>query len=666
MRKKKKRLHPFFKIVLSILLILSIFLSYSIIHLNVLTTKYLVLILGVIILLFGTCTFLTVKRKNKVIGFSLSTVLIITFSVLNFYLNKTNDFLGSLDIDYKTYNYSVVVLKTSNYKKLKDLNGKTIGYYDDGSEESQESLAKISKNIELEPISYEDTHELAKSLLDEEEEAILIENSYLDILNENIIAGTEPFKDKIKKIYSFTVVTKTSDISKDINVTEKPFNVYLSGIDTYGEISSVSRSDVNMIATVNPETRQILLTSIPRDYYVRLHGKSGYRDKLTHAGLYGTDMSIQTIEDLLDIEINYYVKVNFSSVIDIVNAIGGVEVYSDYSFTSIDNYKYTKGYNEVNGEEALSFARERKAFALGDRQRIKNQQALLTAIFEKCTSKSIITKYTKLLDSLSGSFVTNMKMSRFTSLIKMQLAENYSWNLVTNSLTGTDASNYTYSAPSQKAYVMEPIEENVEYASDLIQKVLAGESLQQESVNDNAPTSSGTKVTTTTTIEDDSTVDKDEAKENNDTASTSTSSTTTQLGLKTKLVRSSVEFTEGEEYIYYGYTATYDDEKIASTDLEEKFSINGQSFDNYYDLISYVSKLASGNYTIIYTIKYQQETNILNQIVTIVPDTTTDTDLSTDEEDTITNENANTTNNNTSTNENSDSNDKISNKKEDR
>lgn len=658
MNKKKKRLHPFFKIVLSILLILSIFLSYSIIHLNILTTKYLLLILSIIILLFSTCTFLTIKNKNKIIGFSLSTILILIFSILNFYLNKTNDFLGSLDIDYKTYNYSVVVLKNSNYKKLKDINDKTIGYYEDGSEESRESLNTISEKIELEPISYEDTHELAESLLDKEEEAILIENSYLDILNENIIDGTEPFKEKIKKIYSFTVVTKTSDISKDINVTEKPFNIYLSGIDTYGEISSVSRSDVNMVATVNPETNQILLTSIPRDYYVQLHGKSGYHDKLTHAGLYGTDMSIQTIEDLLNIEINYYIKVNFSSVIDIVNAIGGVEVYSDYSFTSIDNHEYTKGYNKVNGEEALSFARERKAFALGDRQRIKNQQALLTAIFEKCTSKSIITKYTKLLDSLSGSFVTNMKMSRFTSLIKMQLAKNYSWNLVTNSLTGTDESKYTYSAPSQKAYVMEPIEENVEYASDLIQKVLNGETLQQEIVNDNAPTSSGTKTTTTT---------KDNSKNNTkedgvSTSNTNNSSSITKDGLKTKLVRSNVEFTEGEEYIYYGYTATYDNEEISNDDLEEKFSINNKSFDNYYDLISYVSKLESGNYTIIYTIKYQKETSILNQTVTINPDTSINSDLNTDKKDSASSTNAD----NSNITDDDAIEDNITNKKEDR
>ena len=399
-----------------------------------------------------------IKGKKKKIGSFLSIIVILIFSLLDFYLAKTTGLMSNLNLNYKTYNYSVIVLKSSHYKKLKDITGKELGYYDDSSDITKEALNKVMTKEELTAKDYNDTEKLANALMDKKVDAVLIEDSYLDILNENITIEGKSFKDYIRKIYKFVLVKKTSDISKDTNVTKTPFNVYVSGIDTYGEISSVSRSDVNMVVTVNPETQQILLTSIPRDYYVKLHGKSGYRDKLTHAGLYGVDMSIQTIEDLLDIDINYYVKVNFSSVVDIVNAIGGVNVYSDYTFTSIDNYHYTKGYNAVNGEEALSFARERKAFAAGDRQRVKDQQALLKAIFDKCTSKAIITKYSKLLDSMKNSFVTNMKMSRLTSLVKMQLTKNYDWNIVTNSLNGSDSKNYTYSAPSSLAYVMEPTE----------------------------------------------------------------------------------------------------------------------------------------------------------------------------------------------------------------
>ena len=174
-----------------------------------------------------------------------------------------------------------------------------------------------------------------------------------------------------------SIKTKSKSIAKKVKVTKESFNIFISGIDTYGKISSVSRSDVNMVVTVNPKTKQILMTSIPRDYYVTLHGVKGYKDKLTHASLLGIENSVMTVEDLLDIDINYYIKVNFSSVINVVDSLGGVDVYSEYDFTSIDGYHYSKGYNKVNGEEALSFVRERKAFASGDNQRIKKQNKSL-------------------------------------------------------------------------------------------------------------------------------------------------------------------------------------------------------------------------------------------------------------------------------------------------
>lgn len=634
--RKKKKVPVLYKICSFLLIFVSLFLMGSIAYLNVLNFVLLGLVIIIISSITFFCVLLMLRSRKKKTGFVFSFLLILVFALLSFYINKTTGLLNNLDLDYKTYNYSVVVLKDSSYKKVKDINEKKLGYFDDGSVESEKAIEKVLGKVELEKDSYEDTHTLAKALLEGTEDAILIEDSYLDILSESesFNENGDTFVDKIRKIYSFVIVTKTSDISKDINVTKEPFNIYISGIDTYGEISSVSRSDVNMVVSVNPETRQILLTSIPRDYYVQLHGKSGYRDKLTHAGLYGTDMSIQTIEDLLDIEINYYVKVNFSSVINIVNAIGGVTVYSDYTFTSIDNYHYTKGYNEVNGEEALSFARERKAFAIGDRQRVKNQQALLRAIFDKCTSKSIITTYSKLLDSMSGSFVTNMKMSRLTALIKMQISKNYSWNIVTNSLEGTDASNYTYSAPSQKAYVMEPVEESVLYGSELINKVIDGEILDEETMEEvsnqvHTVTKGGT-----------STNNSSNQSGTSSSNSSNQSSNTTETGLKAKLVKSSVTFTEGDDYVYHGYSATYDGKDITKdSNLIEKFSINGKSFDDWHELVLYVSRLESGNYSIIYTIQYQGESVILNQTVTINPlssntDNDDDTKLDIDEENT--------------------------------
>lgn len=633
--KKKKKVSFIYKIISFLLLIVTLFFLGNLIFLNVLSNTYLVIIIGIVLILNGFLSMMMIKGKKKKIGSFLSIIVILIFSLLDFYLAKTTGLMSNLNLNYKTYNYSVIVLKSSHYKKLKDITGKELGYYDDSSDITKEALNKVMTKEELTAKDYNDTEKLANALMDKKVDAVLIEDSYLDILNENITIEGKSFKDYIRKIYKFVLVKKTSDIAKDTNVTKTPFNVYVSGIDTYGEISSVSRSDVNMVITVNPETQQILLTSIPRDYYVKLHGKSGYRDKLTHAGLYGVDMSIQTIEDLLDIDINYYVKVNFSSVVDIVNAIGGVNVYSDYTFTSIDNYHYTKGYNAVNGEEALSFARERKAFAAGDRQRVKDQQALLKAIFDKCTSKAIITKYSKLLDSMKNSFVTNMKMSRLTSLVKMQLSKNYEWNIVTNSLNGSDSKNYTYSAPSSLAYVMEPTEESVSYSHELIQRVLDGEKLDKETVD--ADASQANKVTHGSSS----------ATNSNSSSSSSSSSKTDssnhQEGLKLKLGKTEVTYNKNtsSSFVYYGYTLTYNGSNVPTNSAKETFTINGRSYHDYKDLVSYVSSLDNGTYSITYEIVYQgyvakeiQKVIITGQSINDNSSTKPSTDKPNDKEDT--------------------------------
>ena len=578
---KKKKVPFIYKLISIILGIISILLILSIIKLNVLNIPLLLLVISIILIFVYIGIFLLLKSKIKKTGFSISLILILVFSIITFYISKTTGLLNNLNLSYKTYNYSVIVLKSNNYNKLNDIKDLDVGYYNDGSIENTKALNKVLKKVDVDSLGYEDTTSLANSLLNKEIDAMLIENSFLEILELNL--GLNEYVDDI---YNFTVITNTSDISKDIDVIKEPFNIYLSGIDTFGEISSVSRSDVNMVVSINPSTRKILLTSIPRDYYVKLHGKSGYKDKLTHASLYGTDMSIKTIEDLLDIEINYYVKVNFSSVIDIVDALGGIEVYSDYDFTSRDEYRYKEGYNKVNGEEALSFARERKAFLAGDRQRVKNQQAVFEAIVNKCMSKKIITKYSKLLDTLHGSFITNMPTARITSLIRFQISKNYSWDIASNSLEGSDSSNYTYSAPNQKAYVMLPDEESVMNAKKLINEV---------SSNDNKSI----------------TVDKtDDNKEDVLVADNK---------FKVKLVRSSVTLTKGEEYIYHGITATYGGKDITgSNDIIINFNINNKEFDDYRELVRYVTyNLECGNYVITYNISYKGSAKTLKQNVTI-------------------------------------------------
>ena len=273
------------------------------------------------------------------------------------------------------------------------------------------------------------------------------------------------FKESTKVLYTISIKTKAEDISKAVKVTEQPFNIFVSGIDTTGKISNVSRSDVNMIVSVNPNTNKILLTSIPRDYYVQLHGTTGLKDKLTHAGIYGVNKSITTLEDLFKIDINYYVRVNFTTLTKLVDNIGGIDVYSDVYVR--------KGNNHFNGRQALAFSRERYAYQEGDRHRVKNQQDVFTAIFKKISSsQTLISKYDSILGTLDQSFQTNMSQRDIKKLVKRQLDKMPSWTIENQSVNGTDSSAETYSYAGQKLYVMIPDIKTVETASARIDAFL--------------------------------------------------------------------------------------------------------------------------------------------------------------------------------------------------
>lgn len=255
------------------------------------------------------------------------------------------------------------------------------------------------------------------------------------------------------------------------NIKSGKFNVYISGIDTSGNISNVSRSDANILMSINTNTHEALLTSIPRDYYVTLHSY-GAKDKLTHSGIYGVNETVKTAEDLLDTDINYYVRVNFTTVIKLVDKLGGIDVYSDYNF-SRDGYNFKKGYNHINGDAALVFSRERYSFASGDNQRVKNQQHVIEAIMKKVlNSTTLLTKYTDILDSLKGSFQTNIEQDDISKLVKDQINNMSSWTIKSNSLTGTGASSSTYSMGSTKLYVMVPNSTSVTSAKEKIDEVL--------------------------------------------------------------------------------------------------------------------------------------------------------------------------------------------------
>lgn len=405
----------------------------------------------------------------------ISLLFVVVLSLGIFYMYKTFDFMGKIGAkDYQTEEFYVMVLKDSDINSFTDLKNETVGIYPVQQDSYANALKDIKGKLNATYKEYQVFDKLGEDLLDKTIPAIFVSASQKDTLNEEV----DGFESKTKIINTTTQKVKTEVVTKEADVANEPFSIYISGIDIYGSITSVSRSDVNMIVTVNPKTNKILLTSIPRDYYVQLHGTKGYKDKLTHAGVYGIDMSIQTIEDLLDVDINYYIRVNFTTLINLVDAIGGVDVYSDKTLTPHTNKscKVVQGMNHFDGACALAFSRERYAYVEGDRHRVKNQQDVLTAILKKTlSSKTLVTKYTKILESFGSSFQTNMGSSKIYSLVNMQLNKMPSWTIENYSVDGVGASELTYSYPHQKLYVMVPNQTTVTTAKAKIDAIEKGE-----------------------------------------------------------------------------------------------------------------------------------------------------------------------------------------------
>lgn len=264
-------------------------------------------------------------------------------------------------------------------------------------------------------------------------------------------------------------------------ITTEPFVVYLSGVDTRGDLTDNARSDVNILAAVNPLTKRVALVNTPRDYYVDLAGTDS-KDKLTHAGLYGVETSMETLGGLYGVPVDHYVRINFAGFIDVVDALGGIDVYSDYTFTSVGSPGYynptdfVEGWNHLDGAAALAFARERHAFPTGDIQRGINQMKVIEAMLNKIKSPAILTSYSRLLAAVSDNFVTSLSSNQITALVRMQLSDFAVWDIESYTVTGSSSSStHCYSAQGQKLYVMMPDEESVAGAQTLLQSVLSGE-----------------------------------------------------------------------------------------------------------------------------------------------------------------------------------------------
>lgn len=479
---KKKRVNPKLKKIINQISIGTIFLLglvifyliYKILVLNMIPMKYFLIILIILFIILSIMSLLLINKKIKwkikIGGIVFSLIISFIMFLGARYIEDTVRFLKRITENNKeTEIYYLITLNTSEIDGLSDIDS-NIGYVSKVGN-SNEAIDELNKTKEFKYAEYNQVSALTDDLINKKIDVILLADYYKQMIDEE----QKDISKQFKVIYMVHIERDSCAKSKQVDVTKDIFSIYISGIDTFGEIGTVSRSDVNIVATINPNTKQILLTTIPRDFYIKLH-KYNEMDKLTHSGVLGIDVSVATIEDFLDIDINYYVKVNFSTVVDVVDALGGINVYSGAAFkTTSWGFKFKKGYNYLNGEEALAFARERKAFLDGDRQRGKNQQAIIKAIINKAISPSIISNYSNLLKSLSGTFQTNMSVSEIQKLAKFQIDKMPSWEILTISLNGADSKNYTYLyGDDTLLYVMEPYKETVEYAKVKLKDMLSG------------------------------------------------------------------------------------------------------------------------------------------------------------------------------------------------
>ncbi len=458
-----------------ILLLLSGILISILLPLKIIPLKYLLPTLALYSVLLMITIYETIKKKQskkkRILTIILSLLLIIILGITSYYLNSTLTFMKNTQTkNYQIEEYYVLVLTDSSYQTLSDIENQTIAIYSNTSKEYSSNLEKLKQEVSLQEKLYFNYLESMEALLNKEVESLFISSTYKNMAEEEI----ERLPEKVRILTKKQVKISSVPLASEKDITKDSFNIYISGIDIAGDISLVSRSDVNMIMTVNPTTHQILLTSIPRDYYVQLHGTTGYRDKLTHSGIYGINMTTSTIEDLLNIGIDYYIRVNFTTLTNVVDIMGGIDVYSDTAFRAWTNSSctYQVGRMHLDGKCALAYARERYAYEGGDRHRIKNQQDVAIAILNKAlTSKNLILKYQPLLNTLENSFQTNIPLESIYHLINLQLETMPSWKIDQISLDGYDSSDYTYTYSNQRLYVMEPNKSTITNASKKIKKV---------------------------------------------------------------------------------------------------------------------------------------------------------------------------------------------------
>ena len=494
-----------FAIILSVILVIFTGgLIYQIIKLQILPDNILIPIILVLILLTLIFVLLINFSTHGLVSKILCSLMVVVLSAVyglgNYYLYSTNTTLETVtDQGNKAKNtVSVVVLNSSGLENVNSLEGSKLGVLKTiGNEATKKSLTDLKKNnVTYTKKTYDNMLGMLKALYDGEVDAIVLNEAYRS--NVCDLEDYTNFNNDTKVIHKTVYYTKENSSSLAVSdITSKPFNILISGNDSFGSLDENSRSDVDMLVTINPVTSTILLTSIPRDSYVKevcndYACNYGVYDKLTHTGIYGVDTTKDTIENLLDIDINYVYRVNFTSMIDIVDALGGVDVTVPKGmavskfYTNSNLEGVHEGENHLDGKRALAYSRERKAYLDGDLQRARNQQQVLQAMFKKATSPEIIKNYTSLLKALIGAFDTNMTTKEITSFIKYQIQAKPSWKFEQFVLKGDNDLKMSAELGSEVSVVI-LYDSYINIAHDKIQAVLDGQSSDTVEADDDVP-----------------------------------------------------------------------------------------------------------------------------------------------------------------------------------
>ena len=478
------------------------------------------LIIGIVLAVIAAIIWLLVwhtRYTGRFIGGTVLAVIMIAILAFGgFYINKTRSAISNISGETTEVTQMAVYVKSDDAAdSVEATAGYTYGILSSLDRENTDgAVAHLNSQFgtEVQTKEYAGLTELADGILNGEVNAMLLNSGYLSVYED--MDGYTDFSTKIKEVGTVDVESTIQSAEESAPIEPittanggKVYTIYLSGIDTRAEMTAKSRSDVNIIATVNTDTHEILLVSTPRDYFVPLSISGGAPDKLTHAGIYGIDVCMDTLGMLYDIDINYYFRINFGGFVKVIDALGGITVNSDYDFDSknILGYHFNKGENYVNGEQALIFARERYAFQEGDRQRGKNQMEVIRGVVKKALSPEILTSYSSILSSLDGCFGTNITYEEIAQILQQQLTNGGDWTIVSYSVNGTGATEKPYSM-SQKAYVMVPDYNTVDKAKSLMEKVRNGEVVTQEEADSPVSGSTSTDSTSTETVTEPGTV----------------------------------------------------------------------------------------------------------------------------------------------------------------